>query len=95
MRDEIILLKEKLDYLNDGNRRLHDLYDRRGEQIKNLQTQLDTCENQNGALFGMQSNYQVCQRKVEGFSQTSNFNSLKTSILNTICNGVISVISEF
>ena len=66
MQDEIILLKEKLDYLNDGNRRLHDLYDRRGEQIKNLQTQLDTCKNQNGAL----SNNQVCQRKVEGFSQT-------------------------
>ena len=70
MQDEIILLKEKLDYLNDGNRRLHNLYDRRGEQIKNLQTQLDTYENQNGALFGAQSNNQICQRKVEGLSQT-------------------------
>ena len=47
MKDKIQLLNEKLAYLNDGNRKLHGLYDKRGEQIQNLQTELNTCEDQN------------------------------------------------
>jgi len=44
MQDEIKLLNEKLVYLTDGSRRLHGLYDKRGEQIQNLQNQFETCE---------------------------------------------------
>ena len=63
MRDEIKLLKEKLDYLETGNRRLHDSY---GARNQDLQDKLDTCQNQNGALLGLQSSYQVCEGKIEG-----------------------------
>ena len=88
MEDEINLLKEKVDYLNDGNQRLHDLYDKRGEHIQNLQNKLETCENQNGTIFGLKSKNQVCERKVEGIEQIfirlcCNINS------NAINNGVI------
>ena len=62
LQDEMKLLKEK-------GRRLDGLYNRSREQIKNLQNKLDTCENQNGAIFGMQPNNQVCERKIEGFGQ--------------------------
>ena len=48
LEDEIKLLNEKLDYLNDGNRKLHGLYDDRGKQIQDLQNKLDYYENQNG-----------------------------------------------
>ena len=50
MQDEIKLLNEKLDYLNDGNRRLHGLYDERGKRIQNLENKLDTCEHQNSSV---------------------------------------------
>ena len=66
LQDEMKLLKEK-------GRRLDGLYNRSREQIKNLQKKLDTCENQNGAIFGIQSNKQVCQRKIQGFDQTYSF----------------------
>ena len=63
MQDEINLLKEKVDYLENGNRRLHDSCEKRNQD---LQDKLDTCENQNGAIFGLQSNNQVCERKLKG-----------------------------
>ena len=66
MQDEIKHLKVKADYLEDGSRRLHGLYDKSREQIKNLQNKLDTCENHNGSIFGIQSNNQICERKIEG-----------------------------
>ena len=66
LQDEMKLLKEK-------GLRLDGLYNRSREQIKNLQNKLDTCENQNGAIFGIQSNNQVCQRKIEGIDQTYSF----------------------
>ena len=44
MQEEIKLLNEKLDYLNDGSRRLHGLYDGRGEQIQNLQNKFENCQ---------------------------------------------------
>ena len=47
MENKVKLLNEKLDYLNDGNRKLHDLYDKRGERVQNLQSELNTCENRN------------------------------------------------
>ena len=47
MQDEINLLKEKVNYLNDGNRRLHASCEKRNQD---LQDKLDTCEYQNGAI---------------------------------------------
>ena len=47
MENKIKLLNEQLDNLNLGYRKLHDLYDTRGEQIQNLQSELNTCENRN------------------------------------------------
>ena len=44
MQEEIKLLNEKLVYIEDGSRRLHGLYDKRGEQIQNLQNQFETCK---------------------------------------------------
>ena len=58
MQDEIKFLKEKVDYLENKK-----------WDFQNLQDRLDTCENQNGAIFGIQSNNQVCERKIEGFGQ--------------------------
>ena len=66
MQDEINLLKEKVDYLENGNRRLHASCETRNQD---LQDKLDTCENQNGAIFGLQSENQICERKVEGIGQ--------------------------
>ena len=66
MRDEIKLLKEKIDYLENGNRRLHNSFEVRNQDLQN---KLDTCENKSGALFGLQSNCQVCERKNEGIGQ--------------------------
>ena len=62
MQDEIKLLNEKLDYLNNGNRRLHGLYDERGERIQKLENELDTCQNQN-------SGNQVLERMIQGIDQ--------------------------
>lgn len=59
MENKIKFLNEKLDYLNDGNRKLHDLYDKRGKQVRNLQSELNTCENRN------ESN-QVFERMIVG-----------------------------
>ena len=67
MQDEINHLKEKVDYLENGNRRLHASYETINQ---NLQDRLETCENQNGAIFGIQSKNQVCERKIEGFGET-------------------------
>ena len=64
MQNEIKLLNVKLDYLTDGNRRLHGLYDVRGERIKNLEYELDTCQNQN-------SGNQVLERMIEGIDQNT------------------------
>ena len=50
MQDEITLLNEKLDYLNDGNRKLHGLYDDRGKQIQSLQNKLDISTKQTEKL---------------------------------------------
>ena len=66
MQDEINLLKEKNDYLENGNRRLHASCETRNQD---LQDKLDTCQNQNGAIFGLQSNNQVCERKLKGIVQ--------------------------
>ena len=66
MQDEINLLKTKVDYLEKGNRRLHASCETRNQD---LQDKLDTCENQNGAIFGLQSENQICERKVEGIDQ--------------------------
>ena len=66
MQDEIKLLNEKLDYLNEGSRRLHGLYDKSLEETRNLKNKLDTCENQNGSIFGTRSSNQGCQRIIEG-----------------------------
>ena len=66
MQDEIKLLKEKVHYLENENRRLHASYEAR---TQNLEDRLDTCENQNGAILGMQSKNKVCERKIEGFGQ--------------------------
>ena len=74
MEDEIKLLKEKIDYLENGNRRLHDSYEARNQDLQN---RLDTCENQNGAIFGLQSNNQVCERRLKGIVQRF-FNCLET-----------------
>ena len=71
MQDEINLLKEKVNYLNDGNRRLHASYETRNHQLR---SKLDTCENQNGAIFDLQSKNQICERKVEGIDRKT-FNS--------------------
>ena len=70
LQDEIKHLKEKVDYLEDDSRGLNALYNKKREQIKNLQNKLDTCETQNGAIFGIQSNKQICERKIEGIDQT-------------------------
>ena len=64
MQNEIKLLNVKLDYLTDGNRRLHGLYDQRGERIQNLENELDTCQNQN-------SGNQVLERVIEGNDQNT------------------------
>ena len=66
MQNEINLLKEKNDYLENGNRRLHASCEKRNQDLQN---KLDTCENQNGALFGLQSSNQVCERRLKGIVQ--------------------------
>ena len=91
MQDEIKVLKEKVDYLENGNRRLQASYEAR---TQNLQDRLDTCENHNGAIFGMQPNNQVCERKIEGFGQIL-FRWSKNISLNAKRNGIISVSIEF
>ena len=59
MQEEIKLLNEKLDHLENGNRRLDGLYYERGERIQKLENELDTCQNQN-------SGNQVLERMIEG-----------------------------
>ena len=71
MEDEIKHLKEKVDYLENGNRRLHASYEAR---TQNLQYRLNTCENQNGAIFGIQPNNQVCERKIKGKVHFEHYN---------------------
>ena len=44
MQEKINLLKEKVDFLEDGGRRIHGLYNKCQEQIKILQNKVDTCE---------------------------------------------------
>ena len=66
MQNEINLLQQKIDYLENGNRRLHNSYEARNQDLQN---KLDTCESQNGAIFGLQSNNQICERKIEGTGQ--------------------------
>ena len=68
MQNEIKLLKEKVDYLENGNQRLHASYEAR---TQNLQYRLDTCENQNGAIFGIKPNDHICEREIEGIGQKS------------------------
>ena len=58
MGDEIKLLNEKLDYLTEGSRRLHGLYDKSIEKNRNLQNKLDTCENE---TISLQSTLHQCQ----------------------------------
>ena len=48
MQNEIEHLKEKVDYLENGNRRLQDSYEIRNQDLQN---KLKTCENRNGALL--------------------------------------------
>ena len=66
MQDEIKLLNEKLDYLTDGSRRLHGLYDKSIAKAKNVQNELDSCEKQKLATI---SKKQLCDRTVEGIGQ--------------------------
>ena len=75
MQDKIKLLNEKLDYLTDGSRRLHGLYDKSLEKAKILQNELDSCEKQNLETI---SKNQVCDRTVEGMGQ--NIISILTKI---------------
>jgi len=75
MQDEIKLLNEKLDYLTEGSRRLHGLYDKSIAKAKNVQNELDSCEKQNLETI---SKNQVCDRKVEGIDQ--NMISILTKI---------------
>jgi len=84
MQDEIKLLKDKVGNLEKENRRLHTSYKAR---TQSLQDRLDTCENQNGAMFGIQSNNQVCERKIEGFGQTL-FQSSENFSLNANTNSL-------
>ena len=93
MQDEIKLLKEKVHYLENENRRLHASYEAR---TQNLEDRLDTCENQNGAILGMQSKNKVCERKIEGFGRVL-FQSSEIISLNAILisNSVFSVNIEF
>ena len=78
MQNEINLLKEKNDYLENGNRRLHASCEKRNQDLQN---KLDTCEHQNGALFGLQSSNEVCERKLKGIVQRFCFNILATSTM--------------
>ena len=66
MQDKINLLQQKNDYLENGNRRLHNSYEARNQDLQN---KLDTCESQNGAIFGLQSTNQICERKIKGIGQ--------------------------
>ena len=66
MQDEIKLLNVKLDYLNDGSRRLHGLYDQSNDKVKNLQKDLDSCEERNLAI---RSEIQVYEQTLEGIDQ--------------------------
>ena len=66
MQNEIEHLKEKVDYLENGNRRLQDSYEMRNQDLR---IKLKTCENQSGALYGMQCNNQIYERKIEGIGQ--------------------------
>ena len=75
MQDEIKLLNEKLDYLTDGSRRLHGLYDKSIAKAKNVQNELDSCEKQKLATI---SKKQLCDRTVEGIGQ--NIISILTKI---------------
>ena len=68
MQTEINLLQQKIDYLENGNRRLHNSCEARNQYLQN---KLDTCESQNGAVFGLQSTNQICERKIEGRGQIS------------------------
>ena len=81
MLDEINLLKDKLDYLNDGNRKLHASYQTRTQKLQN---KLDICENQIGAIISLKSRNQVLERQIKGIGQTFvqayeniNFNDIK------------------
>ena len=47
-------MKVKLDYLTDGSRRLHGLYDKSMQNAKSVQNELDTC-------LARQSKTQVCE----------------------------------
>ena len=67
MQDEINLLKKEIVVLENDSRKLNGLYDESGKEIQILQNKLDTCEK--GAIFGMQSNSQVCELKIEGIGQ--------------------------
>ena len=67
MQNEINLLEKEIVVLEDDNQKLNGLYDERGKQIQILQNELDTCEN--GAIFDMQANNQVCELKIEGNGQ--------------------------
>ena len=78
MQDEINLLKEQVDYLNDGNRKLHASYETRTNKLQN---KLDTCENKNGAILSLQSSNQVFERKIKGIGQTF-LQSYRNSNLN-------------
>ena len=60
LQDEIKLLKEKVDYLNKGNRRLNNLYEKRGEKIKNLESELNGCKDKIGSL---QSTLDQCESR--------------------------------
>ena len=51
-------MKAKVDYLEDGSRRLHGLYDKSRKQIKNLQNSLDSCQVR---IKSIQSELDQCQ----------------------------------
>ena len=58
MQDEINLLNEKVVYLENGNRRLHDSYERRDQE---QQDKLETCENQNEAVVITRRELDLCR----------------------------------
>ena len=61
MQDEIKLLKEKVDYLNDGSRKLHDLYDKSREKSRNLQKKLESCESGNQDEMILRKELDLCR----------------------------------
>ena len=73
MQDEINLLNEKVDYLNEGNRKLHASYENRIQKLQNKlnqkETLLDQCQS------GTQDAYITRAPRDDHFCPSSSRNS--------------------